>query len=638
MTNQILLIRKEKAKMDKKAAKEQKKADAKAAKEAKKVAKAEKAAAKKEAKAAKKHEKEVKKMGHSGVRERKATVVPVYSIEHTGGAFEDRKNHEAEAARPGTAEEPADLTAPGGSSAPGTPATPGVEAKRRTPKGRSWEEGGHLAAAAANRGGTPEEQRATSAEAPVKRSFFFGRRAKTPKAPPGVTVEEASQKIMGHKPGQDIRADWKAEDKDKKPGILRRLWLWVYDYAKRTYQKRVVGIDVYEGIDYSMYEPHMKDFFYLGLKKRDVVRLLNVFLEVDMDRSGLVDDLEFLTFIDAERTPFARKVFDIFDNDASNEIDFVEFVSAIWNFCSQDQNDVMAFAFECFGEYNKPTRSHVMRDPTFLMDSIFDRETRERKERQKFFDELIYRNGHVTFEDWMKWCTHNRRSVRPPVQIQYLMRKACLGSRFWKRQTRNRKRIFGKMPFHEIEKTINSQRRRMPKRAKRKPVVVPKSEPVLVWEEPAEVPVAWDDPGPKPRRKVKKKKYRTVMAHGYEQSVLCDDDGDAPSRPDPPSLDAPIVIKQKALITEKRTRQEAIAVLQSLRNKHHRLAEERKHKRRKARDDTKGMDAAWEQSHAGIPDLMAKQHGAQAFLAVSRATPRPHGDFDRTNDRRASQA
>ena len=35
MTNQILLIRKEKAKMDKKAAKEQKKADAKAAKEAK---------------------------------------------------------------------------------------------------------------------------------------------------------------------------------------------------------------------------------------------------------------------------------------------------------------------------------------------------------------------------------------------------------------------------------------------------------------------------------------------------------------------------------------------------------------------------------------------------------------------------
>ena len=101
MTNQILLIRKEKAKMDKKAAKEQKKADAKAAKEAKKVAKAEKAAAKKEAKAAKKHEKEVKKMGHSGVRERKATVVPVYSIEHTGGAFEDRKNHVANGAGAG---------------------------------------------------------------------------------------------------------------------------------------------------------------------------------------------------------------------------------------------------------------------------------------------------------------------------------------------------------------------------------------------------------------------------------------------------------------------------------------------------------------------------------------------------------
>ena len=80
---------------------------------------------------------------------------------------------------------------------------------------------------------------------------------------------------------------------------------------------------------------------------------------------------------------------------------------------------------------------------------------------------------------------------------------------------------------------------------------------MLVWEEPAEVPVAWDDPGPKPRRKVKKKKYRTVMAHGYEQSVLCDDDGDAPSRPDPPSLDAPIVIKQKALIIDTKSGYEA---------------------------------------------------------------------------------
>ena len=50
---------------------------------------------------------------------------------------------------------------------------------------------------------------------------------------------------------------------------------WSLDFGKRLYQKHVVGIDVYAGIDYSMYEPFMKDFFYLGLKTRDVVKLLN---------------------------------------------------------------------------------------------------------------------------------------------------------------------------------------------------------------------------------------------------------------------------------------------------------------------------------------------------------------------------
>ena len=75
------------------------------------------------------------------------------------------------------------------------------------------------------------------------------------------------------------------------------------------------------------------------------------------------------------------------------------------------------------------------------------------------------------------------------------------------------------------------------------------------------------------------------------------------------------------MLTDKRTRAEAILVLQSLRNKHARLAEQRSRKiRRKARDE-RHLNEAWSGAHRGqyeeLGELSAV-HGSRAFLAVAR--------------------
>lgn len=107
----------------------------------------------------------------------------------------------------------------------------------------------------------------------------------------------------------------------------------------------------------------------------------------------------------ADRTPFAEKIFKIFDHDLSGELDFVEFVCAVWNFCTMDDSEVVSFAFECFGDRNVVTKEWKIEQEgvDLLTKSIFDIETQAYKTCKLFFDDVIYRNGKVTERDWTKW-------------------------------------------------------------------------------------------------------------------------------------------------------------------------------------------------------------------------------------------
>ncbi len=77
-----------------------------------------------------------------------------------------------------------------------------------------------------------------------------------------------------------------------------------------------------------------KQFEALQLTSHDVGRLYKIFRKVDVDGSGTIALAELLAHIDVERTQFSQRVFSIFDEDGSGEIDFKEFVLALWNYCT----------------------------------------------------------------------------------------------------------------------------------------------------------------------------------------------------------------------------------------------------------------------------------------------------------------
>lgn len=71
----------------------------------------------------------------------------------------------------------------------------------------------------------------------------------------------------------------------------------------------------------------------MKLKNYEVKRLYKIYNSVDADRSGSIDVVELLTFLDIERTPFTERIFEAFDKDHTRRVDFYEFVVSAWKFC-----------------------------------------------------------------------------------------------------------------------------------------------------------------------------------------------------------------------------------------------------------------------------------------------------------------
>ena len=72
----------------------------------------------------------------------------------------------------------------------------------------------------------------------------------------------------------------------------------------------------------------------MQLSERDIRKLFYEFRKVDVDGSGSIALSELLVYLELSATPFTEKVFSIFDDDRSGEIDFKEFVLALWNYCT----------------------------------------------------------------------------------------------------------------------------------------------------------------------------------------------------------------------------------------------------------------------------------------------------------------
>jgi Ca2+-binding EF-hand superfamily protein len=77
----------------------------------------------------------------------------------------------------------------------------------------------------------------------------------------------------------------------------------------------------------------MDIFRAMKLRTWEVQKLYDIYNTVDADRSGSIDVVELLMFLDIERTLFTERIFEAFDKDHTHRVDFYEFVVSVWKFC-----------------------------------------------------------------------------------------------------------------------------------------------------------------------------------------------------------------------------------------------------------------------------------------------------------------
>lgn len=93
-----------------------------------------------------------------------------------------------------------------------------------------------------------------------------------------------------------------------------------------------------------------KAFQTIYLSDSEINKMYQSFCNFDVNGSGEVSYVEFLTILDLEDTPISREVFNEMDDSHDWNMTFREFVLNMWMFCTRSKQSISMFAFDIFDE------------------------------------------------------------------------------------------------------------------------------------------------------------------------------------------------------------------------------------------------------------------------------------------------
>ena len=86
----------------------------------------------------------------------------------------------------------------------------------------------------------------------------------------------------------------------------------------------------------------------IGLSRNEVYLLFQTYSSIDVDDSNSINVHELMARLGLENSQFMTRVFSLFDINKSGGIDFGEFVVSLWNYCTMQNKDIVAFAFDMY--------------------------------------------------------------------------------------------------------------------------------------------------------------------------------------------------------------------------------------------------------------------------------------------------
>ena len=179
-------------------------------------------------------------------------------------------------------------------------------------------------------------------------------------------------------------------------------------------------------------------FTRLGLSNGTVNQLYGAYRAIDMDGGGSVSDMEFYTFFRLDQTKFTDRAFFLFDKDGTGEIDFEEFVLAVWNFCTVEADDFVRFTFNLYDLDGGGTLD--TEEIKELVAAVLGQVDQEGKKAQELLGYLkLDKNGEANIKSFRELVKMKPEVLEPAYVLQRRLRARIVGEAFWRSLARKRK-------------------------------------------------------------------------------------------------------------------------------------------------------------------------------------------------------
>ena len=192
-------------------------------------------------------------------------------------------------------------------------------------------------------------------------------------------------------------------------------------------------------------------FTRLGLSNGTVNQLYGAYCAIDTDGGGSVSDTEFYTFFRLDASKFTNRAFFLFDKDGTGEVDFEEFVLAVWNFCTIEGADLVKF---CFNLYDSDGGGTLDKDELkdMVQSILGEKVDHDGKRATALMSGLkLDENGEANIKAFKTFAKMTPEALEPCYVLQRRLRARIVGEAFWRSLARKRKAMIR----GELEKSEN---------------------------------------------------------------------------------------------------------------------------------------------------------------------------------------
>lgn len=172
-------------------------------------------------------------------------------------------------------------------------------------------------------------------------------------------------------------------------------------------------------------------FDVLLMTEKEISRIHKIYAKVDTDKSGQISTLELFMALDVERNKFTERVFSIFDEDGSGQVDFREFVIALWNYCTLGRSTLVAFAFDL---YDKDSSGEIdLHEVVQMLKDVYGKNYEKNVQARNVYEEIekLDLNGDINTDSFREFARTHPALLFPAFQIQEYLQRRVLGIEFW---------------------------------------------------------------------------------------------------------------------------------------------------------------------------------------------------------------